>query len=784
MIGQALAPDLPEISTLTGEADAAPPEASRPSSSEVSGPLLLPGLPGAVAAEEYDDPGDLETEVGQIMCSTLYNSSGEHPRGVTDEMIRALELDKPLKVAFVRAVGGDEFWSEHSYLTRLTSGVCYELGHLASGELTPREEIEFPKEVRAAEIRELRSWYENHAFRVCLPGHMVGGWRRPMSSRWVLAWKTDVKTGLPEVRARLCVRGFLDAQAAVVATIAAMASMLIHKLFAALATDPRKILISLDVSAASLKGISFGGLNQGSTAGSTRRAAHFSLPSAEDCQMLVDLDAKYFGVLVLRFLEDVCVECLKGGFGLWDAPRLWALRLHRFFLARSYLRSCFDGCAFFSHTKAVLERHKQLRGVRPLQAVAKEEKTEKGRRRVTDLSKGLFQVAVNTHVDDTEALLGPPDIAPLKRELGSDFGPVKVQMWVWKHVGSEYGQAKIFAGLRVWNRSFAAAPKFYPVPRDRRPAPAALCDTTEHSNFRSSIGGATWFCRWHPELLAKLQSRQTRLAAPTVLDLIRANSLTRDCQEAAQFPTFHRALASGRPLRQTLFVDAGKGGCKQADKYPTLAHILLLQEDNPSTLDGGCQPADWRLERSTRVGKSSLHVGALAAANGVDRAETVSGILEEECYVRTPHIRAPMDLHEAGAFAVPTGLVTDSKSLFDLLVGLGEPKPADEGSSLYLLWVRGRIRTGAIRRVIWCCTQDRVADCSTKENVDPTHIHRVTREGRLELHHARLTGGKLLNPEKGLPAPKTQRGPAAALFCEAWHAAGQNLAAFTAMLQP
>jgi hypothetical protein len=209
--------------------------------------------------------------------------------------------------------------------------------------------------------------------------------------------------------------------------------------------------------------------------------------------------------------------------------------------------------------------------------------------------------------------------------------------------------------------------------------------------------------------------------------------------------------------------------------------VILFQVDDLTTLDGPCQPGDWRSKRSTRVGKSSLHVEALAAVNGVERAETVAGLLEE-VYVRTPHVRSLLELHEQGGLAVPTDLVTDSKSLYDLLTGLGEPKPSDEGSLLYLLWLRERIKTGSIRRVIWCCTQDQIADALTKENVDPTHIHRVMREGRVELSYACLTGGKLLNPEKGLPAPKSQRDPAAALFCEAFHQAERNLAAFTALL--
>ena len=189
---------------------------------------------------------------------------------------------------------------------------------------------------------------------------------------------------------------------------------------------------------------------------------------------------------------------------------------------------------------------------------------------------------------------------------------------------------------------------------------------------------------------------QTKLAAPQVLDLIRANSLTRNIKDGAEHLVVYKALPKQRGLRQVLFVDAGKGDYKKADKYPMLAFMILLQPDLPNTFDGPVQAVDWRLKRSPRVGKSSLHVEALAAVNGVERAETVAGCLEE-FYNRPPHVETFLELQEAGGYGVPTDLLTDSKSLYDLLTGIGEPRPSDEGSLLYLLWLRERIKRGSIR---------------------------------------------------------------------------------------
>ena len=114
-------------------------------------PLFLPGLNHPVTPEEYNDPGAIEVEVGSVTCSTLM------ARGITEEMERILETDKPLRVAFLNCLG-DSDWSEDDYLTEVATGFSFKVEHFSSGELTKEEEEWYWREVRQAKERELKSW--------------------------------------------------------------------------------------------------------------------------------------------------------------------------------------------------------------------------------------------------------------------------------------------------------------------------------------------------------------------------------------------------------------------------------------------------------------------------------------------------------------------------------------------------------------------------------------------------------------------------------------------------
>ena len=91
------------------------------------GPLFLPGLSHPVTAEEYNDPGDPEVDIGSPTCSNLL------VEGITSEMDRVLRSNQPPRVAFLN-------WDEEDFLTGARTGFTFKIEHFRGGELTKAEE--------------------------------------------------------------------------------------------------------------------------------------------------------------------------------------------------------------------------------------------------------------------------------------------------------------------------------------------------------------------------------------------------------------------------------------------------------------------------------------------------------------------------------------------------------------------------------------------------------------------------------------------------------------------
>ena len=127
--------------------------------------------------------------------------------------------------------------------------------------------------------------------------------------------------------------------------------------------------------------------------------------------------------------------------------------------------------------------------------------------------------------------------------------------------------------------------------------------------------------------------------------------------------------------------------------------------------------------------------------------ETILGILEE-FYVSIPATGTLLEKTEDGDLACPCDSIVDSKSLLDLITQVGDPKPSDEGSLLWIKWCRERLEAKALRSTIWGCTQDQVADPMTKKDADPTLLLAVMTTGELVTRYSALCEGVLLHPEK------------------------------------
>ena len=121
------------------------------------------------------------------------------------------------------------------------------------GELTPKEVDDHWKEVEVAIRKELKSFVDLDVFRVA-PKGTTGNC---MSSRWVLRWKIDSSTNIRTLKARLTIRGFLDKQQYGLETFAGTASRWGQRLVVAISVQQGWPLVTADVGAAFLRGLTF-----------------------------------------------------------------------------------------------------------------------------------------------------------------------------------------------------------------------------------------------------------------------------------------------------------------------------------------------------------------------------------------------------------------------------------------------------------------------------------------------------------------------------------------------
>lgn len=295
------------------------------------------------------------------------------------------------------------------------------------------------------------------------------------------------------------------------------------------------------------------------------------------------------------------------------------------------------------------------------------------------------------------------------------------------------------------------------------------CTSSESTAFKSSTGSLGWYLRQRIDMISRVRELQTQFGAPHARDLIRVNQEVRYAKDTVEIGIRYVSLPRG-VTRLQLWTDGAKGDA-QADKYPVLGDLLLWTNDAPNTLDGTGLVLEGQGSKSDRVSKSSLHTEALAATRGVEKAQKVSGILSE-FYLPPRTLEQQLAAQEAGRLAFPVDLIIDAKCLYDLLRSAGITKVSDEGSLLYVKWLKERYDVGAIRGVCWSSTSDMLADVLTKSSADPWQLLRVMMECTIQTTWSTLNNGRLQDPHKGLPPSKKEKDEAANRFVEALHAAG------------
>ncbi|CAK0873269.1 unnamed protein product [Prorocentrum cordatum] len=140
-----------------------------------------------------------------------------------------------------------------------------------------------------------------------------------MDSRWVIRWKKQ-PDGKLAIKARLCIKGFKDLQQDRLDTFSATASRQTQRIVNFIAASrPKWVLWSCDVGSAFLKGLTFQDVAY--MTGEPLRTVQLDLP--KDTVKI----ARQFEPLSNYDVSRHCLEMVRPGFGLKDAPRLWNLKL-------------------------------------------------------------------------------------------------------------------------------------------------------------------------------------------------------------------------------------------------------------------------------------------------------------------------------------------------------------------------------------------------------------------------------------------------------------------------
>ena len=172
--------------------------------------------------------------------------------------------------------------------------------------------IKYSKEVHEAQRKELERWISMKCFSRMLKRDATNR----IDSRWVLKFK--IVDGKREVKARLVVRGFKDAEADSLTTFAGTATRWGQRMICSIAAQYQWRLWSADISMAFLRGLTFEEIAK--TSGEPIRSIQFDLPNGANALLQTFDGFSDFNALAETLNMD------KPGFGTKDAPWAWGIK--------------------------------------------------------------------------------------------------------------------------------------------------------------------------------------------------------------------------------------------------------------------------------------------------------------------------------------------------------------------------------------------------------------------------------------------------------------------------
>ena len=520
-----------------------------------------------------------------------------------------------------------------------------------------------------AKDAELNCWIQTSALKPILRKKLNP--EQILKSRWVLTWKSinEENPELPQrkAKARLVVLGFQDPKLCEVARDSPTLTREGRHTILQTVASRGWTLSSFDIKTAFLRGQS-----------------DSNNPLAMEPP--VELRRK------LGLSSDQVCALVGNAYGRVDAPLLFYQELNKQLQKLQFTRHPLEPCVFMLETGSGLNR--VLHGV------------------------------IGTHVDD--GVCGGDQffhdqLDALKKVL--PFGSFKQRKFVFTGIHLEQlPDNSILASQQEYVRNIPAID----IGRPRRQTPDSPVNEAELSKLRGVIGSLQYaVTHTRPDMAAKLGEVQVQISKATVQTLLLANKILREAQETSDVRLCFRSIPVEQ-LTHVSFGDASFASAKQLASFQGTLICATTPELNKNQL-APVSPLTWTSKKIARVVRSTLSAEAFSMSGSVDRLgwmRLLWGTLNVPDFCWREPIRGFQMLHSAT-------IVTDCKSLYDLVSRTAMPSCEEFRTTLEVLLIRERCQEHCVFR--WIPTSLQVADALTKP-MDPVLLRQVLASGKFQLH--------------------------------------------------
>ena len=544
--------------------------------------------------------------------------------------------------------------------------------------LSRQEALANADECRKSMLKELARWH-NHKAWARTPREQCNN---ILTSKWVLKWKQI--EGSKQVKARMVVQGFKDLQE--VKSFAGTTTRWAQRLVIAIAVQFSWPIYSADVSEAFLRGLSF-------------RELH---ASGEDAVLRsVQLELPAGSVELLRTLPGMsdfdpqveCLNMLKPGFGLKDAPRLWNKALKRVLAEIGLVAIKVDEQLYVKHD-----------------------------------SQSVLVLILSVHVDDLKLAGVDAEVKRTLKILEHHFDQLKLDRDNFEHLGLKHTLSA--DGSRSVSQAHYVS-ELKPIPdKDLKlQDPKTPVDDSVHDKFRSLLGGVAWVTQTRPDVAVFVSALQRKMKAPTAGDVINLNRVLKYLK-VKPLDVVYKKLEG--PWAIIAISDSSFKGEDQEHTAVRSGIIALTSRAGPCVGVNKLQVLEYVSKKQSKVCRSTYAAELHSALDLMGLATIINSAMTE--ILTGPKTAVELArIQDSGENALKLFLILDAKSVVSGAVS-EEPKCTDQSVFLHLLKLREFLGP-IIHALGWVDTRDMVADGLNKGIISRDALRTLAQTGEWHVSH-------------------------------------------------